>query len=176
MDLFGIGFDLFLNRLLASGPRIDRRGNELILKSRVMPQILCLGFGSRRVVLNSAQKVLHLEKRSFWLFHSSRRVEFEWVAEVVYGYKDITLDPCASFDAHREEDLFTVGLRLKNGQDVTLFRFAGGGDFVNNGIWPDWMYWDRYRFDMSGTQDRESRHFVDLLSQMIGVAVVPVRD
>jgi hypothetical protein len=32
-----------------------------------------------------------------------------------------------------------------------------------------------YLFDLSGTQDRQSRAFVELVAKMIGVTVVPVR-
>ncbi len=45
----------------------------------------------------------------------------------------------------------------------------------NDGPWPDWLYWNDYLFDLSGTQERESKAFVELLSKMIGVSVVPAR-
>ena len=46
---------------------------------------------------------------------------------------------------------------------------------ADNGPLPDWLYWNEYTFDLSGSQDKESRMFVDLLSKMIGVTVVPPR-
>ena len=77
--------------------------------------------------------------------------------------------------AHDSFDWFTVGLRLKGDSEFRLFNFIGDGTFGNTGPFPDWLYWDEFAFDFSGSQDKESRVFVDLLSKMIGVKVVPPR-
>jgi len=37
------------------------------------------------------------------------------------------------------------------------------------------MYWEDFAFDLSGTQERESKAFVELVCKMIGVTVVPGR-
>jgi hypothetical protein len=42
-----------------------------------------------------------------------------------------------------------------------------------NGPFPDWFYWNDYVFNPNGTQDSESLVFVNLLSKLIGVSVVP---
>jgi hypothetical protein len=54
---------------------------------------------------------------------------------------------------------------------VHLFHFYGEGTFVNNSPFPDWCYWEEYLLDMSGTQESESRTFVDLLQKMLNVPV-----
>ena len=72
-------------------------------------------------------------------------------------------------------DWFTVGLRLADDSELQLFNFIGDGTFSNNGPFPDWLYWDEFAFDLSGSQEKESRVFVDLLCKMIGVRVVPPR-
>ncbi len=54
-----------------------------------------------------------------------------------------------------------------------MFNFSGEGTFANHGPWPDWIYWDEFAFDLSGSQESESRTFVDLLSKMLRVPVVP---
>ncbi len=38
--------------------------------------------------------------------------------------------------------MFSVRLRLTNGEEVLLCRFFGPGDWQNDTIWPDWMYWE----------------------------------
>ena len=76
---------------------------------------------------------------------------------------------------HDSVDLFSVGLRLLSGEELHLFYFYGDGTFSNDGPWPDWLYWEDYVYDMSGTQERESRAYVDLLAKMIGVPVIPGR-
>ena len=55
-----------------------------------------------------------------------------------------------------------------------LFNFIGEGTFANNGL-SDWLYWEQFTFDIGGSQERESRVFVDVLSKMIGASVVPPR-
>jgi hypothetical protein len=77
--------------------------------------------------------------------------------------------------AHDSVDLHSVGVRLRDGDEVHLFYFYGDGTFRNDGPWPDWLYWDHYLFDLSGTQQRESRAFVELLSKLISVSVIPAR-
>jgi hypothetical protein len=62
---------------------------------------------------------------------------------------------------------------LVGGEEVRLFYFVGDGAFQNDSPLPDWWYWEDYALDRVGSQDRESRMFVQLLSQIIGVAILP---
>jgi hypothetical protein len=39
--------------------------------------------------------------------------------------------------------------------------------------WPDWLYWEQCLTDISGTQEKESRGFAELLGRMIGVPIIP---
>ncbi|HWY88736.1 MAG TPA: hypothetical protein VNX28_18640, partial [Gemmataceae bacterium] len=59
--------------------------------------------------------------------------------------------------------VFSVGLRLYGGGERHLFYFFGDGTFTNTGPWPDWIYWEDFAFDMSGTQERESKAFVEVV-------------
>ncbi len=65
-------------------------------------------------------------------------------------------------------------LKLHGGGDVHLFSFYGEGEFENVGPLPDWLYWQEYLFDLSGTQTQESRAYVELLSRMTGASVEPL--
>jgi hypothetical protein len=115
-----------------------------------------------------------IRRRYFWAFPRCRRLRFRAVEAVTYGYLDWSPGAWLSW-SHDSVDLFAVGLRLRGDEEVHLFYFFGDGTFSNDGPWPDWLYWEDYLFDMSGTQERESKAFVDLLSKMFGVSVVPPR-
>ncbi|MFI5384520.1 MAG: hypothetical protein ACHQ50_00200 [Fimbriimonadales bacterium] len=164
-----IAFSLIFSRLVNVRPRVKKQGNLLVAVSDWKSQFWSLGFAGRKLTVDPAQKVAHLQLRRFWFFRASRRIEFDWVQEVLYGYADMS----TGFYAYQENDLFTVALQLKNGEKVTLFRFFGEGDFVNNSIWPDWMYWEDFALAnyTRGDQERESLLFADLVSRMIGVPI-----
>jgi hypothetical protein len=117
-----------------------------------------------------------LEIRKAWAIKTFRRIEFTDIEEILYGYAEVSsdsFDTSSTWGAHTVQDLFTVGLLLKGGEQVTLFRFYGQGGFVNNGILPDWMYWDEYLVSpyTQGNQESDSLMFADLLSRMIGVPI-----
>ena len=162
------------SRVFAFRPVVRKAGNQLVASSDWRSQLFSLGFSGRRVVLDPAQKTIRLIIRRFWFWRTSRRIEFDWVQEVLYGYSDLSL----GWSARQQQDLFTVGLRLKNGEELTLFRFFGEGDFVNEGIWPDWMYWqDAIVAEYTrGSQESESLLFADLVARMIGVPVSNPQD
>jgi hypothetical protein len=113
-------------------------------------------------------------RRYLWAFPRRCRIRFAAIEAVTYGYQDWAIGASLTW-AHDSVDLYSVGLRFHGGDERHLFYFYGDGTFSNDGPWPDWLYWDDYLFDMSGTQERESRAFVELLSKMIGVSVVPAR-
>jgi hypothetical protein len=155
------------NRVVAFRPRVSKEGNVLIARSGWRSQLFCLGFAGRKVTVDPQQKIVRIHYRRFWFASTSRRIQFDWVSEVLYGYNEVAPE----WGAYTESDLFTVGLKLKTGEGVTLFRFYGAGDFVNNTIWPDWMYWDDFLTSpyLKGDQESESLLYADLLSRMIGV-------
>jgi hypothetical protein len=96
---------------------------------------------------------------------------FEKIEAVTYAYQDWARG--GSYSAHDSLDLYEVGLRLTCGDELHLFYFFGAGAFSNNGPFPDWLYWNDYVVKPTGTQDSESLVYVNLLSKLIGVSVVP---
>lgn len=137
-----------------------------------MVRVLTLGLLLRRVVVDRESQTIHIERRTCWLFHSARRLPFGRVAAVTYGYEDV--HPFAGIaSTHDAVDRYIVGLRVAGEEELRLFYFLGDGVFTNDGPLPDWWYWDEYVTDFSGTQERESRLFVQLLSKLIGVTIVP---
>jgi hypothetical protein len=161
-------------RLFSVCPRVSKCKGKLVAATAWRLRILTLGWLYRKVVVDPKREELTLYRRYFWVFPRRRRVRFGRIEAVTYGYQDWAVGAFLSW-AHDSVDLFSVGLRLHSGDELHLFCFYGDGTFSNHGPWPDWLYWDDYLFDMSGTQERESRAFVELLCKMIGVSVVPAR-
>lgn len=157
------------------GPRVSKQQGKLIAETSWWHRIFTLGTVYRQVVLRPKKKEIHLYRCYAWFFRKKQRIPFHHVEAIAYGYSDQSGNQYFSY-AHDSYDTFSVGLRLL-GQpdDIHLFYFYGDGTFTNNGPWPDWMYWDDYLVDMSGTQQSDSKKFVELLSKMIGVSIVPGR-
>lgn len=161
-------------RLLALCPRICKRDECIFVSTAWRASVLSLGTVFRQVVINPRTRKLIITSRYLWLISRSREIPFSAIRAVTYGHEDMSLGSVFSF-AHDSFDWFTVGLRLNDDSELRLFNFIGDGTFVNTGPFPDWLYWDEFAFDFSGSQDKESRVFVDLLCKMIGVRVVPPR-
>ena len=170
MDLEDVGISLLFGRLWNVQPKVQKVANKLVARSDWKAQLWNLGSSSRSLEVDPVQKVVRLAVRRFWFVVSRRRIEFDWIQQVGYRYAEMS----PSWGAHQQADLYTVDLLLKNGEYVVLFRFFGEGDFVNNSIWPDWMYWEQSLIAdyTRGDQEKQSVLFVDLLSRMIGVPVV----
>ena len=135
-------------------------------------RLLTLGCLYRKVLVDPQKEEVRIFRRYFWAFPRRRRILFRAVEAVTYSYEDWGSGDSWS-GAHDSVDLFSVGLRLHGGEELHLFYFYGDGTFSNDGPLPDWLYWDEYLVDRSGTQERESRAFVELLSKMISVSVIP---
>jgi hypothetical protein len=166
----------FFSKLLSLGPRIVNCNGTLAAATGWRCRMLTMGMFIRRVVINAQEEVVHIRSRYLWLFARTKTIPFRDIQAVTYGYEDWSLGADLSF-AHNSLDVFTVGLRLRNDRELSLFRFFGTGEFTNEGdFYPDWMYWPDYVLDFSGTQQTDSRLFVDLLGKMIGVSVEPSRN
>lgn len=159
-------------RLLAFCPRIRKDSDRIVATTAWRVRLLFLGTIYRQVVIDPAQKTVSIDSRYLWLIRRRKTVRFSEIHAVTYGYEDMS--PAALFSfAHDSYDWFTVGLRFKDNTETHLFNFIGEGTFSNNGPFPDWIYWEEFVFDVSGSQEKESRVFVDVLSKMIGATVVP---
>jgi hypothetical protein len=162
------------SRLFSIGPRISRKGDSLVAATGWRFGVLTLGAMFRRVVVDANAQTVRIRHRYGWLFGRSRTIPFRQIQSVVYGYEDWSWDANFSF-AYKTLDVYQVGLRLLDDREVHLFHFFGEGTIINEGPLPDWFYWPEYAFELGGTQQSESRLFVELLSRMIGVSVQPAR-
>jgi hypothetical protein len=158
--------------LLSIGPRLRRRGDTLVITTRLRAALLTLGLTLKRVTVDIVAETITIETRRGWFFAATRTIPFREVVAVTYGYADHSTSQYFS-QAHDSLDVYRVGLRLLGDREVHLFRFIGDGTWVNNSDFPDWMHWEDRGLDCSGTQDRDSLALVELLSGLLGVRVRP---
>jgi hypothetical protein len=161
------------SRLFSLCPRIRKRNGRLIASTNRFLQVLTLAMLYRQVIVDPKEAFIRIRRRYFWIFQRGWRISFSSVQAVTYGYYGTGGVNAWWGVASDTQDAYAVGLRLRHGQERHLFWFYGDGEFTNNGPLPDWWYWPEYVFDFAGTQERESRMFVNALSKIIGVTVVP---
>lgn len=162
-------------RFLAICPRIRKQKGCIVATTAWRVRLLLLGLILRRVEIDPANQKIRIFSRYLWLLRFRREVSFKQISAITYGYEDMSAESAFAF-AYDSWDWFTVGIRIADRHEIHLFNFVGDGSFTNNGPLPDWMYWDNYACDLSGSQDQESRVFVDLLATMIQVPVDPPRN
>jgi hypothetical protein len=160
---------VLLGRLLNVRPRITRRKDGLAATTAPHVMVLALGLRLRTVLIDPHQRAVRIFARNGWLFTRVRYIPFDVVVVVLYGYSDMTLFrlPIGSYT---ELDLFAVGLRLRNGEEVELCRFFGQGDWVNNSWTQDWAdSGEEFVAELGrGSQENESRVYAEAVAQMIG--------
>ena len=173
-DLLDIPTSFLFSRLFAIRPVIRKENGTLVAVSNWRTVLLTLGALQRKVVVDPRQRTIRLRMRRFWFVVKTRRIEFDWVQSVVYGHAEMSTGSVLPMNAYQEQDLFAVGLSLKNGEELILFRFYGEGSFVNNSVFPDWMLWEGFLEAKLTAVDQESASsaFADVLAGLIGVPVV----
>lgn len=161
-------------RLFAICPRIRKASGCVVATTAWRVRLLLLGTIYRRVVVDPSKQTIAIRSRYLWFICRKRTIRFSDIRAITYGYQDMAPDAALAY-THNSYDWFSVGLRLNDLADFHLFSFIGDGPFNNNGPLPDWVYWQEFRFNIVGSQEKESRVFVDLLSRMIDAPVVPPR-
>lgn len=166
-----MGFSL---SLLSTCPRVAKRHGRLIATSAWRFRVLTLGLLTRQVIVDPKEQVVIVRRQAFWFFKRARRIPFHWIKAIGYGYSDVSgNETWVAWGTYKTADNFTVQLKLHGGGDVHLFSFYGDGALNNAGPLPDWFYWQDYLLDLSGTQESESRAYVELLSRMTGAPIEP---
>ncbi len=167
--------NILFGRLLNVRPRIRKVQSMLIADTAPHIAILTLGLKMRRVMIDPQQKAIRIFARYAWLIPRVRHIPFDVVECVLYTYNELNnqFNPLSGWEAYQQQDMFVVGLRLKDGEEPILCRFYGQGDFMNNSIFPDWMYWEvEMPANMThGTQEDESRGYASTVAGLIGVDV-----
>ena len=167
----GFVSSFLFRKLFNIEPTVTKEGQLLIIKSGWRAHLLSLGAASRKVTVDPVSRVVRIKGRRFWFFGWSRRIEYDWIDRISYGYTGIG---GWAWGEGTTDDLFTISLELKDNTDVLLCRFYGSGDFYNKTIMPDWWYFgDQMLADVSrGTQEENSSSLIRLLENLIGVPVV----
>jgi len=154
------------------GPRIHKGSGRIVATTAWRVRLLFLGTLYRSVTVDPPKRSVLIVSRYLWLFSWRKQIRFSKIQAVTYGYEDMAMGSALA-TSHRAMDWYTVGLRLVDGTELKLFTFIGGGTYINESYTPDWLRWEEYTFDFSGSQERESRAFVDVLSKLFDVTVVP---
>ena len=163
-------------RFLTVSPRVLRTGKRLVIRAPIQIDLLLMGGFGQYVLVDAHTKQITIKRRSFW-HTTARRLLFDHVRAVTYGYVDLGEPYTANFiqSAQDSYDHFTVGLRLTDTSEVVLADFVGEGGFRNETGMPNWAFIHRFFFNLVGTQENDSRRLVDGLSELIGVPVIPGR-
>lgn len=169
--LYNFTIRVVFGRLLQMRPKIRRVGDALVASTATKWAILMLGTKLRTVTVDPRQRAIRIVARYFWLLKGVRRVPFDAVRRVVYDYRDINPLQHLPLAVYQELDLFTVSVDLRDGERVVLCRFFGLGDFVNEHILPDWVFWDEQLAAAlsQGDQEDESRAYASSVAAIIGV-------
>jgi hypothetical protein len=171
----GYLFNLLIGRFLHVEPRIRKVRGALVADTAPHIAVLTLGLKLRRVMIDPEQRAVRIFARYAWFIPKVRHIPFDVVQCVLYSYTELNnqINPFSGWGAYQEQDMFTVRLRLKNGEEPVLCRFYGQGGFVNNTVWPDWMYWGTELAAnlTQGSQEDISRHYADTVAALIGVDI-----
>ena len=111
-----------------------------------------------------------LERRNAWFWRRQLSFQFHEIESITYGYKDASLAKYISL-SYDSADWFLVGLKPREKEEIRLFWFSGEGTITDKLNLPAWATWGR--LDWAGTQEQESKLFVQLLSKLIGVPIAP---
>lgn len=167
--------NILLGRLLNVRPRIRKIQGALVADTAPHIAVLTLGLKLRRVMIDPKQKAIRMFARYGWFVPRIRHIPFDAITCVLYTYNELNnqLNPLSGWQAYQQQDMFVVRVRLKNGEEPILCRFYGQGDFVNNSILPDWLYWeDQMASNLTrGSQEDESRAYATTVANLIGVDV-----
>jgi hypothetical protein len=156
---------------LSVTPRIAGDRNGLTATTAWKVQFLMLGAACRQARVDRVNRVVTIDDRNWWFRRRIRIIVYDEVEGVTYGYEDSSWSRNAW--AHDPTDRFVVGLKLKSGEEVPLFNFVGDGTFRNDGPLPDWFYCEEFAFDVTGTQEQESRMFARAVSKLLSVPIQP---
>jgi len=163
---------MLIGRIFKFCPKISKVGGKLVARSSILAQLFSLFAAARRVTVDPAHRGVVIQRRLFWFVNATQRIDFDRILNVTYDYSEVAPTARVAW-SYYSCDLFTVGLLLKTGEQILLFRFFGGGDFYNESIAPDWMYWEEYAGAAlaRGTQEREAKGYADTLGRLISVPV-----
>ena len=152
--------------LLSIGPKVWSEGHVLCARTDLITIFTRLGIYWISFRADIPARTFHVT-RHYLAFSSTRSLPFDRVRRIIYNYHD-TFGFLGWLGAARDSrDHYRIGLETWDDEEIMLFDWVGEGEFRNDSIWPDFVYWKEFAFDMTGTQKKESLLFYDALCAMI---------
>ncbi|MEQ8821251.1 MAG: hypothetical protein RLY93_13505 [Sumerlaeia bacterium] len=151
--------------LFSVGPKVWKENHCLCARTSLPFAMMTGGLAWKSMVADPHSRTVTVRHQDLWLIPHKWVVPFHDINEIMYTYKDAR--PMAGWGAGDAIDSYSVGLKLQNADVIHLFRWIGEGEFDNSSYLPDWFYWKDFYFDVTGTQQKESLVFFELLKAMI---------
>jgi hypothetical protein len=98
-------------------PRVSKSGGRLVAVTAWRLRVLTLGWLYRKVLVDPQKQEVRIHRRYFWAFPRRRRIRFGAVEAVTYSYDDWHSGTSLT-STHDSVDLFSVGLRLHDGEEL----------------------------------------------------------
>ena len=153
------------------GPRITKKNGKLVVRTAMFWRILTLGLDSKIMTVDPVATTIHLKRRLFWFFPSERTLRFDEIKRINYSHSDGNIFTAMGATGD-SIDRYMVRLELRRGGTVHLFNWTGDGGFQVGAGRPEWMHWKDLTFDAVGSQAKQSKVFVTLLSELTGAPLV----
>ena len=158
---------------LSMGP-ISRIENECLVIRNTFIQRLCTIFTDlRHITIIPRQRLLLYHRRLFYFNDISQTIPFDDMSHLDYTFHSIGTDwgiTAERFGRHDQVESFRVELVLKDGTRYPLCAFQGEGA-VSTG-WIGVIFGDDDLFDLSGTQESDSRRFVSALAKLLQIPMI----
>jgi hypothetical protein len=159
-------------RFLTLRPRVRRDGDAVVVSTGFLPGLCSLFLSTNKAEFRPSQELVLLSYRRGYFFHTSRHLPFAdvWYVDLSFGSMgtDWGLDG-GGYGRHDQVESFKVHLVTRDERRHFVCAFRGEGA-ANTG-WSGVLLGGDDVWDLSGTQESESRTFARNLAKLLGVSV-----
>lgn len=159
---------------LSIKPTCSSDETYLLASTGRLHRALSLFSYDRRLLIDKESRMIRLNVRKWWLFQRITELSFDRVKGIIYGYQDFGTSWSVNlFWIGRTDsvEMFYVTLALVNPEEkLPLFTFFGEGS-TETGLSGVILGGDDI-VDFRGAQEHDSRGFVGLVSEAIGVNII----
>lgn len=161
------------HKSLSLQPRVRRQGKQLMVTPSWLLQILTLGAYGLTVHVDGEAGYVYIQLRRFWFFSQARVVSFKQIERICYEYYGLPTSWDIFGRVHDELERFRVSLALRGTEErvhVGSFYGEGAAGSLATLLMGDDL------FDLAGTQELDSRQFVEQLCALTGATLTgPVK-
>jgi hypothetical protein len=153
-------------------PSVREDGRSLVIKTGFLARLCSLFLRLRRVEVLPDLREVRIVRRMGYLLKSAETLSFDdiWYVDYSFGAFGTSWGWTAGgYGRHDQVETFSVSLVTRDERPHYVCSFRGEGA-VGTG-WTGVLLGDDDWLDLSGTQEAESRKFVDYLARLIGVSV-----